>query len=59
LSFNFSDQEVSLNWSTFSEHAKKPEKLFDHWNQQSVELGNDDSSFIMKTYGFLILEAKN
>jgi amylosucrase len=57
--FNFSDQEISVNWSSFSEHGKKPAKLFDQWNSQNLEQSKDDSSFLMQPYGFLILEAKN
>jgi len=56
--FNFSDQDAYLTWFAFKEHGASPSILYDHWNEQEMEIGYDHQYLVLKPYQFMMLEAK-
>lgn len=55
--FNFSDQTAYLTWYAFKEHGSIPNKLYDHWREQEITVGQDNEYLIVEPYGFYLLEA--
>jgi amylosucrase len=54
--FNFSPQSAYLTWYAFKEKGKPVTRLYDHWTEQTITVGSDHDYFILKPYGFHILE---
>lgn len=55
--FNFKDKASYLTWFAFKEHGIKSTQLFDHWKEETYEVGDDREHLIIPPYGFLLLEA--
>jgi amylosucrase len=53
--FNFSSKASYLTWYAFKEHAHKPARLVDHWEEKYYEVGEDRDYMIIPPYGFLLL----
>lgn len=53
--FNFSNKASYLTWYAFKEHAYKPARIFDHWEEKYYEVGEDRNHLIIPPYGFLLL----
>jgi amylosucrase len=56
--FNFSSQQTAISWYTFKQNNMKPAKLFDHWSEETFEVGYDNGMLTLKPYQFFILEPK-
>jgi amylosucrase len=54
--FNFQDKTSYLTWYAFKENDGKAKQLFDHWSEQTFEVGEDNAHLIIQPYGFLLLE---
>lgn len=54
--FNFSQQSAYLTWYAFKEKGNAITRLYDHWTDQTITVGFDHDYFILKPYGFHILE---
>ena len=54
--FNFSQRSAYLTWYAFKEKGKPITRLYDHWTEQTITVGFDHDYFILKPYGFHILE---
>jgi amylosucrase len=54
--FNFQDKTSYLTWYAFKGYAVQPSRLFDHWSEQSFNVGDDKDYLIIEPYGFLLLE---
>jgi amylosucrase len=54
--FNFNPQSAYLTWYAFKEKGKSVMRLYDHWTEQTITVGSDHDYFILKPYGFHILE---
>jgi amylosucrase len=54
--FNFSSETSFLTWFAFKENGNPPEKLFDHWNEQELTVGNDHEFLVLKPYEFRLFE---
>ena len=54
--FNFSRETVHISWYVFSLFGIKPERLYDHWNEISLTVGEDDEYLLFEPYGFYLLE---
>ncbi|TAD86740.1 MAG: alpha-amylase [Bacteroidetes bacterium] len=56
--FNFSQKPAWLSWYIFKAHGNVPTRLFDHWRQLTLQIGDDRENFEIEPYGFMILEAQ-
>jgi amylosucrase len=56
--FNFSNRKQSLTWYAFKENGMRPIRLYDHWSEQSFDVGGDNEYFVLPAYSFFILEPK-
>ena len=56
--FNFSDHEQRLTWHAFKENGMRPKRLYDHWSENYLDVGNDNAYFILPAYSFFVLEPK-
>lgn len=54
--FNFSDQKAFVTWYIFKERGFPPRRLFDHWQEQYHEVGEDHEYFILEPYSFFLME---
>ncbi len=55
--FNFSADTAYVTWYLFKEYGNPPEKLYDHWNDKWVTVGQDHEYLVMAPYSFVLLEA--
>lgn len=55
--FNFSGQAAYLTWYAFKEHGVIPNKVYDHWREKEITVGQDNEYLILEAYGFYLLEA--
>ncbi len=54
--FNFSSKKAYLTWFAFKEHGNVPGRLYDHWQNEHYNVGQDHEYFIMQPYSFCLLE---
>lgn len=54
--FNFSNQDAWLTWYAFREHGLKPIRLYDHWSEKEMIVGNDYEHMVLKRYQFCLFE---
>ncbi len=54
--FNFSGQKAFVTWYIFKEGGFPPRRLFDHWQEQYHEVGEDHEYFILEPYSFFLME---
>ena len=54
--FNFSSEAAYLTWYAFKENGNPPVKLYDHWTEQIITVGQDHEFLILPPYGFALLE---
>ncbi|MFC3414245.1 alpha-amylase family glycosyl hydrolase [Algoriphagus hitonicola] len=57
--FNFSTQFQDLTWYVFKEQGLIPRKLWDHWNEEFLQVGLDNEFLHLAPYEFRILEVKD
>jgi amylosucrase len=55
--FNYSNRTAYLTWFAFKESGKAVTRLFDHWTEKDMEVGQDHDYLILAPYAFHILEA--
>lgn len=54
--FNFCAETAFLTWFAFKEKSPAPEKLYDHWSDSYVTVGEDHDYLIIEPYRFYLLE---
>ena len=54
--FNFSDKPANLTWYAFRENGESPDKLFDHWTGNELQVGADHEYLWLEPYQFFLLE---
>ena len=54
--FNFKDEASFLTWYAFKEKGNAPSTLYDHWNNETLAVGNDHEFLVLKPYEFRLLE---
>ncbi len=55
--YNYSDKPAYVTWYTFREHGTSG-KLYDHWHEKEIIIGNDNEYLVIEPYGFCLLEAR-
>lgn len=55
--FNFKDKPSYLTWFAFKEQGIRSAQLFDHWKEETYDVGDDREHLVIPPYGFLLLEA--
>lgn len=54
--FNFKNEASFLTWYAFKEKGNAPSALYDHWNNETLAVGNDHEFLVLKPYEFRLLE---
>jgi len=54
--FNFSKERVHISWYVFSLYGSKPQRLYDHWGDVNLTVGDDDEYLVFEPYSFYLLE---
>ena len=53
-----SDRTQHLTWYAFREHGDNPAQLYDHWQEKTLQMGEDYEYLVMEPYTFHLLEAQ-
>jgi amylosucrase len=53
--YNYSDKTTFVTWYTFRENGTTG-KLYDHWHEKQIAVGNDNEYLIIEPYDFCLLE---
>ncbi len=53
---NYSNQTQYLTWYALKEKGIKGNKIINHYNNSTIEIGNDDEYFILPAYEYAVLE---
>ena len=54
--FNFSGKKAFVSWYIFQESGIYPKRLYDHWQDQIHEVGEDHEYFILDPFSFCLME---
>ncbi len=54
--FNFSAKKAFITWYIFKEAGIRPGRLYDYWQGQMHEVGEDHEYFILEPYSFCLME---
>jgi len=54
--FNFNSEPSFLTWYAFKEQNPGSVKLFEHWKEQTHDIGEDHDYLVIEPYGFCLLE---
>ena len=55
--FNFGSEESFLTWYAFKEQSITKTRMYDHWKEREITIGNNDEYLVIAPYDFLLLEA--
>jgi amylosucrase len=56
--FNFSNAETKISWYTFKQNGLVPIKLFDHWSDETFDVGYDHEHITLLPYQFYLFEPR-
>lgn len=56
--FNFSAETIYLTWYLFKEYGNAPLELYNHWNDETLVVGQDHEYLVIAPYAFLLLEPR-
>ena len=54
--FNFSGKKAFITWYIFKEAGIRPGRLYDHWQDQNHDVGDDHEYFILEPFSFCLME---
>jgi amylosucrase len=53
--FNFSKETSYLTWFAFKQYGNIPAKMYDHWSNKEIVMGQDTEYLIIEPYSFYLL----
>ena len=54
--FNFNNQPAFLTWYAFKEYGNAHATLYNHWTNETLNVGADHEFLVLPPYGFALLE---